>query len=167
MVTVPRFEDVVGRVVPPAHHELAGAALVVTVGVSSLLFHLIRLTREVMEPFALLFGVAVPLVLSVLLIAGGLSIPGAEYGEFGPRIGAAVDGEDVVLRVADNGPSLPEEEIRVLERGHETVVEHTSGLGLWLANWIVTESGGEIAFESGDTGRSVVTIRLPRTTPPG
>jgi signal transduction histidine kinase len=83
------------------------------------------------------------------------------------EIAAAVDGKDVVLRVADNGPGLPEEEIRVLERGHETAVEHTSGLGLWLANWIVTESGGEIAFESGDTGRSVVTIRLPRTTPPG
>jgi signal transduction histidine kinase len=81
------------------------------------------------------------------------------------RIEAAVEESHVELRVIDNGPGLPEEEIRVLERGHETEIEHASGVGLWLANWIVTESGGEITFERDESRGSVVTVRLPRATP--
>jgi signal transduction histidine kinase len=80
------------------------------------------------------------------------------------RIEAGVEDSVVELRIMDNGPGLPEEEIRVLERGHETEVEHASGLGLWLANWIVTESGGRITFEQDGPRGSVVTIRLPRAT---
>jgi signal transduction histidine kinase len=80
------------------------------------------------------------------------------------RIEAAVEGSHAELQVIDNGPGLPEEEIRVLERGHETETEHTSGVGLWLANWIVTESGGEISFDRDASRGSVVTVRLPRAT---
>jgi signal transduction histidine kinase len=82
------------------------------------------------------------------------------------RIEAGIEDSYVELRVMDNGPGLPEEEIQVLERGHETEIEHTSGLGLWLANWIVTESGGEITFQRDESRGSVVTVRLPRASPP-
>jgi signal transduction histidine kinase len=67
----------------------------------------------------------------------------------------------VEIVVADDDPGIPEEEIEILERGEETGLEHTSGLGLWLVHWIVTESGGSVAFESSDTGGSVVRLRLP------
>jgi signal transduction histidine kinase len=374
MVTVPRFEEAAGRVVPRRFHDGAGAALVVAVGLSSLLFHLVRLTRDIREPFALLFGVVIPLVLSVLLCVVGASMIGIGYDGLKLRIGvwclvgvallvgislitvryqaargivlpdvgvvvsasatgggvvglligiydaerkqterrmaaeretarrlgrrlsvlnrvlrhdirndvtvirgnaerildgadseeparaikrkasklhrlsesareieslierdgvatepidvaavldseardlrrspgvavetsipeaawasasskigiaighvvenavehndaddprveieADVDGGNVILRIADNGPGFPESEIRVLERGHETDVEHASGLGLWLANWIVTDSGGSITFERGDPRGSVVIIGLPRADPP-
>ena len=76
------------------------------------------------------------------------------------------DGEPVVaVRVADDGPGIPPEEVDVLRRGHETSLEHTSGLGLWLVHWIVTESGGSVTFEERDPRGSVVEMTLPRTEP--
>lgn len=72
--------------------------------------------------------------------------------------------ESVELRIADNGPGIPEEEIAVLERGYETALNHTSGLGLWLVNWIVRSSGGDVRFEENEPAGSVVCIRLERAT---
>jgi signal transduction histidine kinase len=85
-----------------------------------------------------------------------------------PRIDIEVTVREttVEVTVADNGPGFPEEERAVLERGHETEIEHTSGLGLWLADWLVAESDGEITFESHESEGSVVSIRLPQATPP-
>ncbi len=82
------------------------------------------------------------------------------------RIEANARDGRVELRILDNGPGLPDEEIRVLQRGHETAFDHASGLGLWLANWIVTESGGEIGFEREESGSAVV-VRLPRANKSG
>ncbi|MFB6164106.1 MAG: histidine kinase N-terminal 7TM domain-containing protein [Haloarculaceae archaeon] len=70
------------------------------------------------------------------------------------------DGE-VEIRIADNGPGIPEDERAVLLRGRETQLEHVSGLGLWIINWIVTESGGTIDIEPNDPRGSVVTMCLP------
>jgi PAS domain S-box-containing protein len=67
------------------------------------------------------------------------------------------------VRIADDGPGIPESEVAVLERGYETQLEHTSGLGLWLVNWIVTESGGEVWFEENDPTGSVVGLRFENT----
>jgi signal transduction histidine kinase len=73
------------------------------------------------------------------------------------------DGTDYVeLRVADNGPGIAEDEVEVLERGYETDLEHTSGLGLWLVRWIVASSGGEVRFEENEPEGSVVCLRLRR-----
>ncbi|MFB6296499.1 MAG: sensor histidine kinase [Halobacteriales archaeon] len=85
-----------------------------------------------------------------------------------PRLSVTVEitARTVAVRIADNGPGVPEDELAVLQRGHETDLDHASGLGLWLANWIVTESGGDVDFEENDPRGSVVTIRLPRTDPP-
>lgn len=66
----------------------------------------------------------------------------------------------VDLRVADNGPGIPESEVAVLERGYETPLAHSGGLGLWLVNWLVTAAGGEVEIET-DGGRgSVVHLLL-------
>ena len=64
------------------------------------------------------------------------------------------------VRVADDGPGIPAAEVNVLERGYETPLEHGSGLGLWIVNWIVTESGGGISFDENDPRGSVVTLRF-------
>jgi PAS domain S-box-containing protein len=73
-----------------------------------------------------------------------------------------VDGGDwVELRVADDGPGIPDEERAVLRRGAETALLHGSGLGLWLVNWTVTAAGGEVEIDSSETYGSVVTVRVP------
>ncbi|AZH26218.1 sensor histidine kinase [Haloplanus aerogenes] len=67
----------------------------------------------------------------------------------------------VHIRVADNGPGIPETEREVLRKGTETPLEHGSGLGLWLVYWIATMSGGEVTFEANEPRGSVVTLALP------
>jgi len=76
-------------------------------------------------------------------------------------VGMTGDGE-VAVRVQDGGPGLPEMERRVLEAGRETPLEHGSGLGLWLVNWIVTGLGGEVTTTVDDG--TTVTVRLSPAT---
>jgi PAS domain S-box-containing protein len=71
------------------------------------------------------------------------------------------DGETVSISVHDNGPGIHTDEQAVLLRGRETQLDHVSGLGLWMINWIVTRSGGEIEIGENDPRGTVVTIRLP------
>lgn len=66
----------------------------------------------------------------------------------------------LVVELADSGPGIPEAEVRVLERGYETQLEHLSGLGLWFVHWVVTESGGEISIGENDPRGSVIRLRF-------
>ncbi|AUV83187.1 hypothetical protein C2R22_17325 [Salinigranum rubrum] len=71
-----------------------------------------------------------------------------------------VDGERYVdLRVADDGPPIPEADRAVLV-GRDPSLDDASGLGLWLVNWIVTDSGGTVEYEPNGPRGNVVTIRL-------
>lgn len=67
------------------------------------------------------------------------------------------------IRISDNGPGIPEQEQLVLERGRETPLDHSSGLGLWIVHWLITESGGTIQFEGNEPRGTVATIQLPLT----
>ena len=69
--------------------------------------------------------------------------------------------EWVEFRVADNGPGIPDTELDVLQRGFETDLEHMSGLGLWVVNWIVSASGGAVRFRENEPRGSVVILRHP------
>jgi len=64
--------------------------------------------------------------------------------------------------VADDGPGIPDHEVRALLEGGETPLQHGSGLGLWLVNWLVKRSGGELQFDENEPRGSIVTMRLPR-----
>jgi PAS domain S-box-containing protein len=77
--------------------------------------------------------------------------------ELDPR---AKDGE-VELRVADNGPGVPEEIVAVLNSEQESQLSHLNGFGLWLINWVVTLSGGTLEFEENDPEGTVVQLVLP------
>jgi signal transduction histidine kinase len=78
-------------------------------------------------------------------------------------VDASRPGTDLVgVRIADNGPGIPDGEREVLERGYETPLEHASGLGLWLVNWIVAESDGRIRFEENDPEGSVIRLCFER-----
>jgi signal transduction histidine kinase len=81
----------------------------------------------------------------------------------------SADGDSVALRVADNGPGIPDVERRGLTQDLERPLEHTSGLGLWMVRWSVTTAGGSIDIYDNEPRGTVVVIRLPRAaeTPDG
>lgn len=68
--------------------------------------------------------------------------------------------ELIEVQIADNGPGINRYEVEVLERGYETPLEHTGGLGLWLVNWIAEESDANVRFEENDPTGSVVCLRF-------
>ncbi|RYJ12889.1 histidine kinase [Halogeometricum borinquense] len=72
------------------------------------------------------------------------------------------DDDHVILRVADNGPGIPETERAVFESGTETPLRHSEGLGLWVVEWAVNEAGGDLDFRNREVG-TVVSVTLPRT----
>ena len=78
-------------------------------------------------------------------------------------VGRVVEGgrPHVTVGVADDGPGIPEPDSRVLVGAEGAGLEDASGLGLWLVNWIVSESGGEVVCEPNDPRGTVVTLRLP------
>lgn len=67
--------------------------------------------------------------------------------------GGAVEG--AALTVSDNGPGIPEDELTVLERGAETPLFHSTGVGLWLVKWTAERSGADLSFETGEDGTTV------------
>jgi signal transduction histidine kinase len=73
---------------------------------------------------------------------------------------ASETGDYVLLRIADDGPGIPEAELAALREGSETPLKHGSGLGLWLVHWTVTASGGTVSFEEREPRGSVVTLAL-------
>ena len=71
----------------------------------------------------------------------------------------ADEDEQVRVRVADDGPGLPEMEQRVLTGRRETPLQHGQGLGLWLVYWVVREAGGDLSVTVADG--TAVELRLP------
>lgn len=67
----------------------------------------------------------------------------------------------VAIEIEDNGPGIPPGELEVLTVGEETDLNHGSGIGLWIVNWVVTRYGGELTFETPANGGSRVRITLP------
>jgi len=84
----------------------------------------------------------------------------AKHTDTEVELAVTADDETITIEVHDSGPGLPESERRVLEAGRETPLEHGSGLGLWLVNWIVTSLGGEVAAPHGPG--ATVRLRLPK-----
>jgi signal transduction histidine kinase len=74
-------------------------------------------------------------------------------------VGVSVRDERVVVRVADDGPGLPENERAVLVSGEETPLVHGSGLGLWLVHWIVGSCDGSLRVDD-DADGAVIEILL-------
>ncbi|MFW6320667.1 MAG: PAS domain S-box protein [Halohasta sp.] len=110
-------------------------------------------------------GEAVVLATEQLTLAlSELGDNAAKYGDGTTvryEVTTTADGR-VVVHVRDSGPGLPTTEQQVLESGRETPLEHGSGLGLWMVNWIVTGLGGDVTATVDDG--TTVTITLPSAT---
>ncbi|MDY7080909.1 MAG: HAMP domain-containing sensor histidine kinase, partial [Halobacteria archaeon] len=77
-----------------------------------------------------------------------------------PRVVVSIGeiGDEIELKISDNGPGIPDHEIDVLREKEETPLQHASGLGLWLVNWITEKSGGELDFDIDESGTTVTVI---------
>jgi PAS domain S-box-containing protein len=76
-------------------------------------------------------------------------------------LGVHMDGDSVIVEIADSGPGIPQMEVGILTGSEdETKLQHGQGLGLWLVQLIVRRSGGRIEFETGSDG-STVRVILP------
>jgi len=64
------------------------------------------------------------------------------------------------IEIEDDGPGIPDREIRVLERG-ETALNHADRLGIWLIYWVVTKAGGRFDVVEADEGGSIVRLSIP------
>jgi len=86
----------------------------------------------------------------------------AEHAGASPRVVLTVEraGDEVVVAVTDDGAGIPDSERRVLEGGEETQLDHGSGLGTWLVNWVVTAADGAVETTVDGEG-STVTMRFP------
>ncbi|MFC7076939.1 PAS domain S-box protein [Haloarcula halophila] len=71
------------------------------------------------------------------------------------EVRVVVDGETTRVVIADDGPGLPDHERAALVGEGETPLEHGTGLGLWLVNWIVTASGGRVTVREDRPGTTV------------
>ena len=80
-----------------------------------------------------------------------------------PNVTVSLDreGDEVVIRIADDGPGIPDMERAVLEDGVEDALTHSRGIGLWVVRFIVTASGGSLTVPSTGSDGTVVSIRLP------
>jgi PAS domain S-box-containing protein len=81
-----------------------------------------------------------------------------------PEVDVSVraESEYTTVTVADNGPGIPAAERELVTEDREiTQLNHASGLGLWLVNWVVTRAGGSLSFSQRDPRGTVVELRLP------
>ena len=81
-----------------------------------------------------------------------------------PTVEVTVERGDATttVRVADDGPGIPEMNVKVLTEEYETPLYHGSGLGLWLVHWLVSRSDGTLTFEDDEPRGTVATVTFPR-----
>ncbi len=83
---------------------------------------------------------------------------------------ARLEGSEVIIDVADNGPGFPVEEPRILfeafRRGSPESTVPGMGLGLALVERIVNLHGGKIDVRQKQPHGTIVTLRLPKGTLP-
>jgi signal transduction histidine kinase len=78
----------------------------------------------------------------------------------------ATEGDGAVsVTVVDNGPGIPEHELRPIRRGEETALNHGSSVSLWFVTWVVELSGGDVVFEYDGGQRVVLRFPLANTDP--
>ena len=77
------------------------------------------------------------------------------------EVSAGVTDGQVCVVVSDNGPGIPPDKLPSVFDPYFTTKTEGSGLGLWIAQQIVTAHGGSLRAENGPSGGAVLTMCLP------
>lgn len=110
---------------------------------------------------ALLRTMADPVRLTQALL--NLLINGLQAVERKGRIevSAASLSGTIMVKVRDNGPGIPPEKLASIFDPYFTTKSEGSGLGLWIAQQIVTAHGGTLKAENAPGGGAMFTMGLP------
>jgi len=79
------------------------------------------------------------------------------------EIKATAADSNLILTVHDNGPGIPPEKMNAIFDPYFTTKPEGSGLGLWIAQQIVTAHGGTLLAQNDPAGGAVFTMVLPVT----
>jgi len=79
------------------------------------------------------------------------------------EIRAKRDDQTLRVQVADNGPGIPQEKLGAVFEPYFTTKEEGHGLGLWIAQQIITAHRGSLEAGNQPTGGAVFTVILPLT----
>ncbi len=71
----------------------------------------------------------------------------------------------VDVAVRDTGPGLPADRLSAIFEPYYTTKPDGSGIGLWIAQQIITAHGGTIQADNAPEGGAVFTVRLPLRQP--
>ncbi|GGM60133.1 signal transduction histidine kinase [Halarchaeum rubridurum] len=78
-------------------------------------------------------------------------------------VSVAVGAETCTVRIADNGPGIPDAQKRaVFDHGEQGERSSGTGLGLYLVDELVTQFGGRVWVEDNDPRGTVVCVDLQR-----
>lgn len=66
------------------------------------------------------------------------------------------------VSIEDDGPGIPDFELTAITEGFETPLQHTSGLGLWAANWVMARLGGILELSSEKNDGTTVHLTFQR-----
>jgi PAS domain S-box-containing protein len=81
------------------------------------------------------------------------------------RVTVEEQADTVTVEFADDGPGIDEYEQSVIERGTETSLQHSSGLGLWLIKWGAEIAEGDVTFRANDPSGTILAITVPKVDP--
>lgn len=81
------------------------------------------------------------------------------------EVTAALVDQAIVVTVRDNGPGIPPEKLASIFDPYFTTKPEGSGLGLWIAQQIVTAHGGSLQARNAPEGGAAFTMLLPLSRP--
>jgi signal transduction histidine kinase len=80
-------------------------------------------------------------------------------------ISATEQDETVIIRIADNGPGIPDDQKdAIFGKGEHGLESAGTGFGLYLVETLVTSYDGEVWVEDNDLEGSVFVVKLPKAS---
>jgi len=79
------------------------------------------------------------------------------------EVSCEIRDDDVVVRIADNGPGIPDDKKDVVfGKGERGLGSPGTGIGLYLVRTLVTQYGGEVRAEDNEPTGTTFVVELPR-----
>lgn len=79
------------------------------------------------------------------------------------EVSCELQARDAVVRIADNGPGIPEDQREtIFEKGEKGIESSGTGIGLYLVGTLVSQYGGQCWIEDNTPTGSVFVVQLPR-----